>query len=126
MRPTSHRPGAAGKWAGRTCTERGANPKGGDRRRWATAAWVLLMLLCAGPALALDRPVRIGVLTPAWGPPGGLDHLVEGLIDLGYRENEDFVIGVRFTQGNISALPAAAKAMVEGGVDFYLPTTSLR
>jgi putative ABC transport system substrate-binding protein len=78
------------------------------------------MLLYAAPALALDRPVRIGVLTPAWGPPGGLDRLVEGLIDLGYRENEDFVIGVRFTQGNISALPAAAKAMVEGGVDLLL------
>ena len=78
------------------------------------------MLLCAAPALALDRPVRIGVLTPAWGPPGGLDGLVEGLVDLGYRENEDFVIGVRFTQGDISALPTAAQAMVEGGVDLLL------
>jgi putative ABC transport system substrate-binding protein len=78
------------------------------------------MLLHTVPALALERPVRIGVLTPAWGPPGGLDRLVEGLIDLGYRENEDFVIGVRFTQGNISALPAAARAMVEGGVDLLL------
>jgi putative ABC transport system substrate-binding protein len=78
------------------------------------------MLLYAVPALALDKPVRIGVLTPAWGPPGGLDGLVAGLIDLGYRENEDFVIGVRFTQGDISALPAAAKAMVEGGVDVLL------
>jgi putative ABC transport system substrate-binding protein len=78
------------------------------------------MLLCAGPALALDRPVRIGVLTPAWGPPGGLDRFVESLIDLGYRENEDFVIGVRFTQGDISALPAAAKAMVASGVDVLI------
>src|SRR5688572_33381503 len=78
------------------------------------------MLLYAAPALALEKPVRIGVLTPAWGPPGALGGLVEGLIDLGYRENEDFVIGVRFTQGNISALPAAAKAMVEGGVDVLL------
>jgi len=90
------------------------------RLRCVTAGGVLLALLCAVPALALDRPVRIGVLTPAWGPPGGLDRLVEGLIDLGYRENEDFVIGVRFTQGNISALPAAAEAMVEGGVDLLL------
>jgi putative ABC transport system substrate-binding protein len=92
-----------------------------DRGRWRCAtAWVLLTLLSAAPALALDRPVRIGVLTAAWGPPGGLDGLVQGLIDLGYRENEDFVIGVRFTQGDISALPAAAKAMVEGGVDLLL------
>jgi putative ABC transport system substrate-binding protein len=78
------------------------------------------LLLSAAPALALERPVRIGVLTAAWGPPGGLAALVEGLIDLGYHENEDFVIGVRFTQGDISALPAAAKAMVEGGVDLLL------
>jgi len=78
------------------------------------------MLVYAAPALALEKPVRIGVLTAAWGPPGGLDGFVRGLIDLGYRENEDFVIGVRFTQGNISALPAAAQAMVEGGVDVLL------
>ena len=57
---------------------------------------------------------------PAWGPPGELEGFVQGLIDLGYRENEDFVIGVRFTQGDISALPAAAKAMVAGGVDLLL------
>jgi putative ABC transport system substrate-binding protein len=81
---------------------------------------VLAALLSAFPALALDRPVRIGVLTAAWGPPGALGGLVEGLIDLGYRENEDFVIGLRFTQGDISALPAAAQAMVEGGVDVLL------
>jgi putative ABC transport system substrate-binding protein len=92
-----------------------------ERGRWRCAtAWVLLTLLAAVPALALERPVRIGVLTAAWGPPGGLEGFVQGLIDLGYRENEDFVIGIRFTQGDISALPGAAKAMVEGGVDLLL------
>jgi putative tryptophan/tyrosine transport system substrate-binding protein len=95
-------------------------PQGRDRLRGAIAPWVFLMLLSAAPALALEKPVRIGVLTAAWGPPGALGGLVEGLIDLGYRENEDFVIGVRFTQGDIAALPAAAKAMVEGGVDVLL------
>jgi putative ABC transport system substrate-binding protein len=95
-------------------------PRVRDPWRCTIACWAILVLLCAAPALALDRPVRIGVLTPAWGPPGGLDRLVEGLIDLGYRENEDFVIGVRFTQGDISALPAAAKAMVEDGVDVLI------
>ena len=94
--------------------------QGRDCLRSATASWVLLMLLYAAPALALEKPVRIGVLTPAWGPPGALGGLVKGLIDLGYRENEDFVIGVRFTQGDIAALPTAAKAMVESGVDVLL------
>ena len=54
------------------------------------------------------------------GAAGGLDGFVQGLIDLGYRENEDFVIGVRFTQGDMPALPVAAKAMVEAGVDVLL------
>jgi hypothetical protein len=30
------------------------------------------------------------------------------LLGLGYREDEDFVLGVRLTQGNLAALPAAA------------------
>jgi putative ABC transport system substrate-binding protein len=43
--------------------------------------------------------------------------LRDGLQELGYQENKDFVIGVRFTQGDISALPAAARELVEHGVD---------
>jgi putative ABC transport system substrate-binding protein len=35
---------------------------------------------------------------------------------LGYRENADFVIGVRFTQGDPSALPGAARKLVQDGV----------
>jgi putative ABC transport system substrate-binding protein len=43
--------------------------------------------------------------------------LRDGLVELGYRENEDFVIGIRFTQGDVAALPAAARALVQYGVD---------
>jgi putative ABC transport system substrate-binding protein len=39
---------------------------------------------------------------------------------LGYRENEDFVIGVRFTQGDQTALSAAARQLVQDGVDILL------
>jgi putative ABC transport system substrate-binding protein len=38
-------------------------------------------------------------------------------LELGYREDEQFVIGVRFTQGELAALPAAARELVEHGVD---------
>jgi putative ABC transport system substrate-binding protein len=41
----------------------------------------------------------------------------DGLLDLGYRENQDFVLGVRFTQGEIAALPAAARELVQYGAD---------
>jgi len=36
---------------------------------------------------------------------------------LGYREPEQFVLGVRFTQGDRDALPAAARELVQYGVD---------
>jgi putative ABC transport system substrate-binding protein len=42
--------------------------------------------------------------------------LRDGLLELGYRENADFVIGVRFTQGDLSALPGAARQLVQDGV----------
>jgi putative ABC transport system substrate-binding protein len=43
--------------------------------------------------------------------------LRDGLLELGYRENEDFVIGVRFTQGDPTVLPTAAHDLVRYGVD---------
>lgn len=64
-----------------------------------------------------DRPVRIGALTDSWGPTPGVVGLRDGLVELGYVENRDFVIGVRFTQGDIKALPAAARRLIEQGVD---------
>jgi putative ABC transport system substrate-binding protein len=36
---------------------------------------------------------------------------------LGYRESEQFVIGVRFTRGDLSALPKAAQQLVQEGAD---------
>jgi putative ABC transport system substrate-binding protein len=41
----------------------------------------------------------------------------DGLLELGYRKDQDFVLGVRFTQGDIAALPAAARELVQYGVD---------
>ena len=103
-----------------------------ERRRltiWPVAGsrlLALLVILILAPAFAQQAtPVRIGVLTTAWGPPIGVEGLVEGLVGLGYRENYDFVVGVRFTQGDPSALPAAAKAMVERGVDILVAVGSL-
>jgi putative ABC transport system substrate-binding protein len=39
------------------------------------------------------------------------------LIALGYRENEQFVIGTRFTQGNPAGLPAAVRDLLKAGSD---------
>ncbi len=70
-----------------------------------------------------NRPVRIGALTDSWGPTPGVVGLRDGLKKLGYRENVDFTIGVRFTQGDIAALLAAARDLVQQGADILFTTT---
>ncbi|MEE9163159.1 MAG: ABC transporter substrate-binding protein, partial [Candidatus Neomarinimicrobiota bacterium] len=71
------------------------------------------------------RPIRIGVLTSSWGPTPSVVGLRDGLVELGYREEEDFVIGVRFTQGDLIALPAAARELVQHGVDLIVAVDDL-
>jgi putative ABC transport system substrate-binding protein len=75
--------------------------------------------LLSGRAATAERtdPIRIGALTAAWGPTPQIIGLRDGLVALGYREHEQFAIGVRFTRGAPAALPAAARALVQDGVD---------
>ena len=96
--------------------------RGGGRllRRTFIIALVLVSSgLLIGSAGAEERaqPVKIGVLTAAWGPTPPVVGLRDGLVELGYRENEQFVIGVRFTQGDMVALPAAARELIQNEVD---------
>lgn len=78
-------------------------------------------VLHAGGADAQPRRlIKIGALTPSWGPTPAIAGLRDGLQELGYRENEHFVIGVRFTQGNNAELPAAARDLVRQGVDIIV------
>ena len=82
--------------------------------------WLLIGSLspaCHVDAAERSTPVKIGVLTEGFGPTSGAVGLRDGLQGHGYRENRDFVIGVRFTQGDASALPAAAKELLKRGVD---------
>jgi putative ABC transport system substrate-binding protein len=43
--------------------------------------------------------------------------LRDGLLELGYRENEQFVLGVRFTEGDLAALHTAARDLVQYEAD---------
>ncbi len=63
------------------------------------------------------RPFRIGALTTSWGPTPHVVALRDALIELGYQENQDFVIGVRFTQGDLTIVPDAARDLVRQGAD---------
>lgn len=91
------------------------------RLPWYLIFFVLLavkpLLVCDLGAAERTKPILIGVLTDSWGPTPGVAGLRDGLKERGYRENQDFVIGVRFTQGNIAALPQAARELVEQGID---------
>lgn len=96
-----------------------------SRREFLTTAALagtgaLLGLRHDSAAAERKGPVRIGALTDSWGPTPTIVGLREGLEKLGYRENKDFVIGVRFTQGDVAALPAAARDLVQRGVDILL------
>jgi putative ABC transport system substrate-binding protein len=84
-----------------------------------------IVLTIAGPmAPATDaqspRLVKIGALSDSWGPTPAIVGLRDGLQELGYRENQDFVIGVRFVQGNVAELPEAARGLVRHGVDLIV------
>src|SRR5215468_1910813 len=92
------------------------------RKVFLTAGVILLLLngkLLADSAFAVPRrgPVLIGVLTDSWGPTPAVAALRDGLREMGYRENEDFALGVRFTQGDVAALPVAARELVQLGAD---------
>jgi putative ABC transport system substrate-binding protein len=50
--------------------------------------------------------------------------LRDGLLALGYRENQDFVLGVRFTQGDVTALSTAAHELVQLGADLIFASNA--
>lgn len=79
------------------------------------------LLFRAAGTVQRDRPFRIGALTTSWGPTPGIVGLRDGLLALGYHEHE-LDIGVRFTQGDDTELPAAARQLVQYGVDLLYTT----
>ena len=89
--------------------------------KWLALCAMLLIVSGLFPgssrAAERDRPIRIGVLTPSWGPPPQVVGLRDGLQELGYREGEQFVIGVRFTRGDLTALLTAARELAKLGPD---------
>src|SRR4029077_4377133 len=133
-----HRSGRTGhrfcRWTSRVgeCTSPGAHRSAAGRAgpasgRPVTARRAILLALAVvlaipGPRAWVSeaqsrRLIKIGALTESWGPPPAIVGLRDGLQELGYRENQDFAIGVRFVQGNLAELPEAARALTRQGVD---------
>jgi putative tryptophan/tyrosine transport system substrate-binding protein len=93
-------------------------------KRWQIVGIACLVMLSGWLTRDMSRaerarPIRIGALTESWGPTPAMVGMRDGLLKLGYREDEDFFLGVRFTQGNHAELPAAAQELVQHGVDLF-------
>src|SRR5262249_32404622 len=75
-----------------------------------------------GAAQRPPRPIQIGALTESWGPTPAIIGLRDGLVALGYREDRDFTVGIRFTQGESGELLTAARELVRRGADIIVTT----
>ena len=80
------------------------------------------LLLCAAPsgAAAQDtpRPLRIGVINAAYAASHPtVEGLKAGLEEIGIEPGRDVTFDIRFTEGKLEAMPAAARALVAAGVD---------
>jgi putative ABC transport system substrate-binding protein len=64
------------------------------------------------------RPVRIGVLNAAWAASHPtVEGLKAGLKELGFEDGRDVTFDIRFTEGKLDTMPAAADALFRAGVD---------
>jgi putative ABC transport system substrate-binding protein len=88
--------------------------------RWLRLAAVALVCVAALTADAQEarRRFRIGVLNAAWAASHPtVEGLKAGLKEHGFEDGRDVTFDIRFTEGKLDAMPAAAAALVKGGVD---------
>ena len=72
----------------------------------------------AAEAQQAPRPFRIGVLNAAWAASHPtVEGLKAGLKELGVEDGRDVTFDIRFTEGKLDAMPAAAAALVKARVD---------
>ncbi|HJR03597.1 MAG TPA: ABC transporter substrate-binding protein [Methylomirabilota bacterium] len=81
-------------------------------------ALLLWVLISAAEAQEAPRPFRVGVLNAAWAASHPtVEGLKAGLKALGLEDGRDVTFDIRFTEGKLDAMPAAANALVQSGVD---------
>lgn len=92
--------------------------------RWvalATAALVCIIGAVTADAQEAQRRFRIGVLNAAWAASHPtIEGLKAGLKEHGFEDGRDVTFDIRFTEGKLDAMPAAAKALVQAGVDLIV------
>jgi putative ABC transport system substrate-binding protein len=85
---------------------------------WPAAVMLLCVALSPLAAQQTRRPFRIGVLNAAWAASHPtVEGLKAGLKELGFEDGRDVTFDIRFTEGKLETMPAAAAALVKAGVD---------
>jgi putative ABC transport system substrate-binding protein len=85
--------------------------------------WVAVAILLWSPthvseAQRAPRSFRIGVLNAAWAASHPtVEGLKAGLKELGFVDGRDVTFDIRFTEGRLDTMAAAAEALVKAGVD---------
>jgi putative ABC transport system substrate-binding protein len=92
------------------------------RRIWRHLFWLAAAILCVVPPLLEAqqprRPFRIGVINAAWAASHPtVEGLKAALKELGFEDGRNVTFDIRFTEGKLDAMPAAAAALVKAGVD---------
>jgi ABC-type uncharacterized transport system substrate-binding protein len=88
------------------------------RGLWVAVAMLLWLPAYAAGAQEAPRPFRIGVLNAAWAASHPtVEGLKAGLRELGVEDGRDVTFDIRFTEGKLDTMPAAAGALVRAGVD---------
>jgi putative ABC transport system substrate-binding protein len=88
------------------------------RLRWTAVAILLCISASSAEAQQTPRPFRIGVINAAYAASHPtVEGLKAGLKGLGIQDGRDVMFDIRFTEGKLDAMPAAAEALVKGGVD---------
>jgi len=87
-------------------------------RFWVALAILLWLPSHAAEAQEAPRPFRIGVLNAAWAASHPtVEGLKAGLKEFGFEDGRDVTFDIRFTEGKLDAMPAAAEALVKARVD---------
>ena len=89
-----------------------------SRWLWVAVAILLWLPTHVGEAQKAPRPFRIGVLNAAWAASHPtVEGLKAGLKELGFVDGRDVTFDIRFTEGKLDTMAAAAEALVKAGVD---------
>jgi ABC-type uncharacterized transport system substrate-binding protein len=85
---------------------------------WVAVIILLGVLTPSAESQQTRSPVRIGVINAAWAASHPtVEGLKAGLKALGFEDGRDVTFDIRFTEGKLNTIPAAAESLVKAGAN---------